>query len=361
MVCDTTDTRPTYWCSTMQIVLWSRRACMRTHFSHKNCTTKTPILNSLAVHSFDSAKCRDALDVPTVAISPTIRDTIECNIVCSDFAANLSERNELQSMQRFAHLRSSPNSFAAIECLLVLLRSTIVRLNHRILYTFESMFSHIQPILFRINIDRQTPFDHRSKYYSRSEMKWFSFSLSFCGRWNKCKIITKIFSYDPLSGSRNANIVRKCGSLICVCAMLHWARQMALFSKLKPDNATAAIRKLLVSNELSAPRLNISIANRIFRWTQAMKAARVYSCFSQRISKNCLKLSLLLLSNVQPHKWRPYSRCSLLLASNKPKLNVISPQIHRNNSLVCLHRWSVWKVLPCQQNRLADAKHFFET
>lgn len=36
------------------------------------------------------------------------------------------------------------------------------------------------------------------------------------------------------------------------------------------------------------------------------------TCFSHKISKNCLKLSLLFLSNVHPHKCRPYSRCSLL-------------------------------------------------
>lgn len=36
------------------------------------------------------------------------------------------------------------------------------------------------------------------------------------------------------------------------------------------------------------------------------------TCFSHKISRNSLKLSLLFLSNVHPHKWRPYSRCSLL-------------------------------------------------
>lgn len=60
-------------------------------------------------------------------------------------------------------------------------------------------------------------------------------------------------------------MTRRYGSLICVWAVLHCARQMALFSKLKPDSAIAAIRKLLESSELSAPLLRMSMASRMRR------------------------------------------------------------------------------------------------
>lgn len=130
-------------------------------------------------------------------------------------------------------------------------------------------------------------------------------------------MLTNTLSYDPFSGVKNANNALKWGSAIWVCAVAHWDLQIAVFSKLNPDKAIAAIRKLLDSVVLSAPLLNISMASRIFNWKTAINAARVYSCLAHSPSINRTKLSFVVRSNVHPLKCRQKSRWSLLFQSIK--------------------------------------------